>query len=107
MASVSRCTVTGKGCGLRNTSVPDDFLRGGGSEKAPMSSTRELKTAVRYSASGCSVLLKLETANFRERDADLAFISAFPNEKEVRARALAAFEHEDLGAIEAAGAGEE
>ena len=69
--------------GLRNLTIADEFLRDGGSEKAPMSTTRELEVAVRYSASACSVLLKLETASFRERGADLAFLSAFPEEREV------------------------
>ena len=69
--------------GMRSLQVSDDFMREGGSEKAPMSTTRELDVAVRYSASACSVLLKLETSNFRERGADLSFLSAFPGEAEV------------------------
>ena len=69
--------------GMRNVTVPDAFLREGGAEKAPMSTTRDLKTAVRYSASDCSVLLKLDTSNFRERGADLRWVSAFPLEAEV------------------------
>ena len=69
--------------GMRNVSVADEFLSQGGPEKAPMSTTRELEVAVRYSASACSVLLKLETDSFRERGADLSFLSAFPGEAEV------------------------
>ena len=68
---------------MRNLKISDDFIHEGGSEKAPMSTTRALEVAVRYSASACSVLLKLETSNFRERGADLAFLSAFPGEAEV------------------------
>ena len=37
---------------------------------------------MRYSASECSVLLKLDTTSFRERGADLSFVSAFPGEHE-------------------------
>ena len=69
--------------GLRSVGMAEEFLDKGGSEKAPMSTTRELAVAVRYSKSSCSVLLKLETANFRERGADLTFLSAFPGEREV------------------------
>ena len=69
--------------GLKNVEAASGFLESGGTELAPMSTTTSLEVAVRYSASACSVLLKLETANFRERGADLTFLSAFPNEKEV------------------------
>ena len=68
--------------GMRNRAVPSDFLDGGGSEKAPMSTTHDLSVAVRYSTSECSVLLKLDTESFRERGADLSWISAFPAESE-------------------------
>ena len=37
---------------------------------------------VRYSTSACSVLLKLVTKSFRERGADLCWVSAFPAEVE-------------------------
>ena len=37
---------------------------------------------VRYSFSACSVLLKLVTKSFRERGADLCWVSAFPAEVE-------------------------
>ena len=37
---------------------------------------------VRYSTSACSVLLKLVTESFRERGADLRWVSAFPAEVE-------------------------
>ena len=37
---------------------------------------------MRYSQSGSSVLLRLETESFRERGADLTFLSAFPAERE-------------------------
>ena len=68
--------------GMRNMTFGDGFLKSGGSEMAPMSTTRDLAVAVKYSASDCSVLLKLETGSFRERGADLMWISAFPVESE-------------------------
>ena len=39
--------------------------------------------AIQYSASKNSVLLRLNTASFMERGADISFLSAFPGEKEV------------------------
>ena len=50
--------------GLRHLQLSDAFLAEGGSEKAPMSTSRSLDVAVRYSASTNSVLLKLETAKY-------------------------------------------
>ena len=46
------------------------------------STTHDLSVAVRYSQSTSSVLLRLETKSFRERGADLTFLSAFPAERE-------------------------
>ena len=69
--------------GMHSVGVGDEFLQQGGSERAPMSTTRELEVAVKYSASTCSVLLKIETSDFRVRGADLSFLSAFPREQEV------------------------
>jgi len=69
--------------GLRDMKVPQDFLRSGGTELAPMSTTTDLSVAIKYSASSSSVLLKLETSSFMQRGADLAFISAFPAEAEI------------------------
>ena len=47
-----------------------------------MSTTAALKVAVEYSASAASVLLRLRTASFMARGADIAFLSAFPAEQE-------------------------
>ena len=41
------------------------------------------QVAIQYSASKKSVLLRLNTASFMERGADISFLSAFPGEKEV------------------------
>ena len=48
-----------------------------------MSTTTDLAVAVKYSASRRSMLLKLNTSDFRTRGVDLRFISAFPGEAEV------------------------
>ena len=50
---------------------------------APMSTTRSLAVAVRYSKSERPLLLKITTSSFMQRGADLAFLSAFPGEAEV------------------------
>jgi hypothetical protein len=68
--------------GMRNVEVPSKFVKDGGAEKAAMSTTSDMKIAVMYSSSQCSVLLKLTTTSFRERGADLNFLSAFPGESE-------------------------
>jgi hypothetical protein len=68
--------------GMRNVEVPSQFLKDGGAEKAAMSTTSDMKVAVMYSSSQCSVLLKLTTTSFRERGGDLNFLSAFPGESE-------------------------
>lgn len=69
--------------GLRDVTVPDEFLRRGGTELAPMSTTQDATCAVKYGMAGqhC-VLLKLRTRSSMERGADLTFLSAFPRERE-------------------------
>ena len=69
--------------GLRNVSVPDEFMSRGGSELGMMSTTSDLSVAMRYCASEQCVLLRLCTRSFMERGADIAYLSAFPSENEV------------------------
>ena len=73
--------------GMKNVEIGDAFFNdGGGSEKAPMSTTHDLRVAVRYAVQASSttaLLLKLNTRNFRERGADLRFLSCFEAEAEV------------------------
>ena len=45
--------------GLRNVSVPDEFMSRGGSELGMMSTTSDLSVAMRYCASEQCVLLRL------------------------------------------------
>ena len=48
-----------------------------------MSTSSDLATAVRYSLSSRSLLLKIKTKSFMQRGADLQYLSAFPAEKEL------------------------
>ena len=59
-------------------SLPPAFLRQGGTEIAPMSTTPRLDVAVRYSASASSVLLKLTTSSFMERGVLTEGLALFP-----------------------------
>ena len=48
-----------------------------------MSTTNDLKVAIRYGATGDNcILLKLRTRSSMERGADLTYLSAFPGERE-------------------------
>jgi hypothetical protein len=69
--------------GLANRTVPPAFFKEGGTEYAPMSTTKDLSVAVEYSASRSSVLLRMVTKSFIERGADISYLSAFPGEAEV------------------------
>ena len=79
--------------GLRDSHVNDTFLRQGGTELAPMSTTTRLDIAIKYAASKLgghghkakheAVLLRLRVDGFMKRGADLAYLSCFPNEAEV------------------------
>ena len=68
--------------GMANRSVSEEFLRDGGTELAPMSTTSALQVAVQFSASEASVLLRLRTSSFMSRGADISFLSVFPAENE-------------------------
>ena len=64
-------------------SVPGSFMKQGGSEMAPLSTTSDIRVAVKYSTSASSLLFKLATQDFMQRGADLHYLSAFPGEAEV------------------------
>jgi len=68
--------------GMQNRELPDGFMRLGGTEVAPMSTTSDLCTAVKYSVSRHAILLRLRTHDFIMRGADISFLSAFPAEAE-------------------------
>lgn len=75
--------------GMHNLDILDEFIKEGGTESAPMSTTTDLKVAIEYAlAHGkrntkTALVLKLRTNGFLERGADLQFLSAFPAEKEI------------------------
>lgn len=69
--------------GLRDATVPDEFMRLGGVENAPMSTTSNLEVAMRYSDSASPMLMRLKVDTFLQLGADLHFISAFPAEHEI------------------------
>ncbi len=69
--------------GMSNVCLQDGFMKEGGSELAPMSTTADLAIALKYSAGGQkAVLLRIRTTNFMDRGAALRWISAFPHEEE-------------------------
>ena len=69
--------------GFKDVRPGDEFLRIGGAELAPMSTTTSVEVALRYAASSSPTLLRLRISNFMQRGADVAFCSAFPAESEV------------------------
>ena len=69
--------------GMRNLDIADGFMEHGGTEKAFMSTTTDLKVAVRYCLSKSSLLFKIISPNFMTMGAELQWLSAFPNEKEI------------------------
>ena len=69
--------------GVRDRTVSRDFMQRGGTELAFMSTTTDLRVAVRSSLSQHSVLLKVSALNFMSLGADLQWLSAFPNEAEM------------------------
>ena len=68
--------------GMKGLQIQPEFLRDGGTELAPMSTTASLKVAVQYSASEKALLLRIRTKNFMVRGPMISFLSAFPEEEE-------------------------
>ena len=71
--------------GMRNLNVDDDFMNQarGGTELAFMSTTVDLRVAVRYCLSQNSLLFKIMSPNFMTMGADVQWLSAFPGEAEI------------------------
>jgi hypothetical protein len=73
--------------GMRDLIVDDDvnreFLERGGTESAPMSTTSDLRVAMRYAASKACLLFMVHTESFQERGADVSYLSAFATEAEI------------------------
>lgn len=69
--------------GMRDVTVPDAFIRDGGTELAPMSTTTSLQMALQYALSSCPLLFKLRTDSFMVRGVSIECFSAYPEEAEV------------------------
>eukprot|EP00966_Prymnesium_polylepis_P325100 7381088-Prymnesium_polylepis.1 len=69
--------------GMKGLRPTDTFFTEGGSELSPMSTTSDLKTAIKYSLSTTPLLFKITTTTFMERGASLEWCSAFQEEAEV------------------------
>jgi hypothetical protein len=61
----------------------EKFMLEGGTEMAFMSTTTALEVAVRYSLSQQALLFKIVAPNFLAAGADVQWLSAFPQEKEI------------------------
>jgi hypothetical protein len=72
--------------GFTDMQVAEDFRKKGGSEYAPMSTTKDYLVAcgyaVRKGESNGSLLMVLVTTNNLQRGSDLTFLSMFPDEAE-------------------------
>jgi len=72
--------------GFTDVKIPEQFKKRGGSEYAPMSTTRKADVATGYAVRGGktkeAVLMKLVTTNQLQRGADLSWLSMFPGEAE-------------------------
>ena len=69
--------------GMRSTELPDSFEESGGTELAFMSTTTDLSVAIRYSMSKTSLLFKIIPDSAHDMGAELQWLSAFPQEKEI------------------------
>ncbi len=69
--------------GMSNVCIQDGFMQEGGVEMAPMSTTKDLAIALKYSAVGKkSVLLRIRNTNVMDMAPTIRWISAFPPEQE-------------------------
>ena len=67
------------------STIPEDFLKSGGTELAPMSTTSDLDVALKYAFRGefkNLTIFRIRTTNSLERGADISWLSCFPAENE-------------------------
>ncbi|EKX45495.1 hypothetical protein GUITHDRAFT_139050 [Guillardia theta CCMP2712] len=69
--------------GMKNLILSDQFVAEGGTELAPMSTSRDLHVAAGYSMSGQALVFRIKTRNSLQRGVDVSWLSAFPAEEEV------------------------
>ena len=87
MKGLSHLSTKGKATnlwrGMRNMGTTNEFETEGGAECAPMSTTPDMAIAITYGASKSSLLFKILCSSFMNMGADISYLSAFPNEKEI------------------------
>ena len=86
-----------EGCtwrGMRHTRLPDNFMKEGGTEVAPMSCSIDLQVALQYALpredemdmekrnSRHALLLKIVSDSIANSGVDISYLSCFPNEQE-------------------------
>ena len=68
---------------MANVAPTDAFLSNGGTEVAPMSTTSDLKVALRYATRHPNAFIfKLRIDSFMQRGANITAYSCFPSESE-------------------------
>ena len=72
--------------GFADSRVTEEYMNKGGTEFAPMSTTRDYREAcgyaVRKGKTDGALLMKIVTSNILQRGVDLTFLSMFPDEAE-------------------------
>ena len=69
--------------GMGDVDLLEKFLKEGGTERAPMSTTLDPRIALKYASKGrVAVLLRIRTSSCMQQGADLTWLSAFPDEQE-------------------------
>ena len=76
--------------GMRDMQATERFMKDGGSELAPCSTTFELEVALRYARDWTlgrgrgdkALIFRVRCENFLQKGSDLSFLSAFPRERE-------------------------
>jgi len=69
--------------GMKDVKLPEEFIRKGGCEFAPCSTTTDVMVALQYSKSDHPIILKVRSKGFHDRGADISFLSVFQSEKEI------------------------
>jgi len=90
--------------GLKDLTLPMEFVQKGGTEFGCMSTSEDKKIAVKFAASKCPLILKYESKDFANRGADVSFLSVYPHEKEglfppLTYLRVVKIENEELGGV--------
>ena len=68
---------------MKNITIPEEFLKRGGVEMAPMSTSMSIEIACHYAMKGdANIVFRIVSKNFMDRGANIEFLSCFPKEKE-------------------------